>query len=278
MQESKDKLSLKNKNLSIAYIIPSLPFGIKLAVKKSANAWWMDQSKVHELFAGFSIGLKIEEACSHIGITVRQYKYFVQLHPQVTEIRKGFTLSPSIKARMTIISALNKGNLKVSKWWLEKKNPEEFGKPSVRNGRLAKRQQTQQAALDQLEGPKSPDVEEAMAKFREALKQARKNPKKSIVEPITVKVTDKPVAISTPTFPKITESEVPFVIPMALRHLPKTMQTGEVEYSDPEFDLEIEKLQALKLNQKEYKKKYLEKLTEFFENKQRKKFRSNSGF
>lgn len=121
--QSPKKRRYKKKDLGIAYSIP-LSFGLVLEAKESANAWWMDSQKVQNIIASFRIGLSIPHACAYVGITLRQYKYFVKLHPVFKEARRGFILEPDIKARMTLINALSKGNIKVSWQWLEMYDPE----------------------------------------------------------------------------------------------------------------------------------------------------------
>ena len=110
----------------IAYSM-TLAFGIPLHVKQSANAWWMSKEKLQNLIAAFSIGCTIPEACLHAGITVKQYKYFVQLYPDFKEARKGYRSTPVLLARKVIVNAIRKGDVKVSMWYLSKTRPEEFG-------------------------------------------------------------------------------------------------------------------------------------------------------
>jgi hypothetical protein len=107
-----------------------LAFGIELEVKASANAWWMDPSKLNILIAVFSIAGTIPEACLAAGITIKQYKYFVLLHPEFSEARKGYKLLPVMKARRTIVNNLD--NPRVAMWYLTRTRPEEFGPPSRR--------------------------------------------------------------------------------------------------------------------------------------------------
>ncbi len=115
----------KQKDL-IAYSLPNLAFGYTLDVKNSANAWWMDQAKVHMLMAAFQIRATIQEACLHAGITEKQYKYFVQHHPVFTEIRKGLLLIPGMHAKIAISKAIKAGDMKTI-WWFASKTMPEFG-------------------------------------------------------------------------------------------------------------------------------------------------------
>lgn len=110
---------------SIAYTISSLPFGIELPVKKSSNAWWMDRVKVEKLFAAFSIQADVLEACSHANITHRQYKYFVETHPEVKEIRKGFYVNSNLYAKKNINKRVQEGDFRASTYLLKNKSPQQ---------------------------------------------------------------------------------------------------------------------------------------------------------
>jgi hypothetical protein len=116
----------KNKE-AIAYTIP-ITKDLNIEVQESANAWWLDRQKIHNLIAAFSVDATIREACASAGVTEKQYKYFAELHPIIREVRNFLETRNILKARISIINAINNGNIKVSMWYLEKKRPEEFGK------------------------------------------------------------------------------------------------------------------------------------------------------
>lgn len=122
------------KKQKIAYTLS--PTGINLEVKHSANAWWMDRQKLHDLISVFSLGATIREARGYVGISEMQYKYFVREHPTFNEIRERLVLTPQINARITVVRALGT-DPKMAWWWLKKKCPEEFGSPSqIRRGQI----------------------------------------------------------------------------------------------------------------------------------------------
>ena len=111
-----ESLEIRDDNAPVAYTLTGLPFGITLDIRTSANAWWMDQTKVYKLFAAFGIRATIVEACSYADITLRQYKYFASIYPEVNEIRKGSYLAANLQAKKNIMKALQDGDLKISKW------------------------------------------------------------------------------------------------------------------------------------------------------------------
>lgn len=168
-QKSKD-----TRQIRIAYTLPLKVETLK--VRYSANAWWMDQgAKINLLITAFSIGATIKEACTHAGITLRQYKYFVFLHPEFSEIRELYATSLKLRARAVIAQAINSGDVKVSRWYLEKED-ESWKGPSRKknNGLLAweqrKREQKKGLLIPGIDSPYPEDikvVEEFQRKRRE---------------------------------------------------------------------------------------------------------------
>jgi hypothetical protein len=108
----------------IAYTI-TLKSGREFNVRDSANAWWLNQHKVDKILVAFELGSTIIESCDYAGITLKQYKYFARIHPELAEIRKGFDSYPKIKARATLRKALEEPKYALK--YLEKKVPGEFG-------------------------------------------------------------------------------------------------------------------------------------------------------
>lgn len=115
------------KEKIVAYVIEDKYFSA-FEVQKSDNAWWMDETKVKDLIKGFKNGLLIKEACFHIGITKRQYQYFVEVHPEFCDIREMCVAMNNIVARSNITKRLNEGHWEATKFWLERKIRDEFGK------------------------------------------------------------------------------------------------------------------------------------------------------
>ena len=115
------------KKQKIAYMIPQRVAEHNLEVIHSANAWWMDQVKVSQLVAAFSIDMTIREACIHAGITERQYKYFAEIHPVINEIRKDCRAWLRFRARKTMIDGML-SNPRLAMRYLQMTEPEEWGR------------------------------------------------------------------------------------------------------------------------------------------------------
>lgn len=115
----------KNKSKKeFAYFIEDKSFG-KLYVKKSANAWWMDRGKVERLITGCKMDCKPQECRLLAGISKDQLDYFEKIHPEFSAILEDMRKMPSIKARQTIIRALENDS-RVAMWYLERKEADEF--------------------------------------------------------------------------------------------------------------------------------------------------------
>lgn len=144
------KRAYRKKTARTVYTL-SLPFGKTLEIKESANAWWVDQTKVYKLITAFSFAYKVEEACLASDITVKQYKYFVSLYPEFAEARKGYVLTPNLLAQKTLVEAIP-GNLKMAWWWATHKMADQYGSPSrrtKRNAKMLKAKEGQQLQLEQ---------------------------------------------------------------------------------------------------------------------------------
>ena len=108
----------------ILYTIEDKIFG-KLEVLNSANAWWIDRRKVEDLIQAAKIDASLEESRAYAGISKGEYDYFIQKHPYFSEIKEACNQIPNLKARQTIVKALDDPNHAFK--YLEKKRRKEFG-------------------------------------------------------------------------------------------------------------------------------------------------------
>ena len=126
---SSSQKSKKQAEPEYAYTISDLPGGFILSVRKTANAWWLDREKVLMLFTAFKYRGGTKVACSFAGITLRQYKYFVHLHPIVPDIKEAYWATLAIKALENVSKAIKENKNTKDSWrWLSLVNPEEWGK------------------------------------------------------------------------------------------------------------------------------------------------------
>ena len=89
----------------IAYTVKDKCFG-EFSVLNSANAWWIDRVKVDDLIKAYKIDCTDEEACSDAGISIDQYKYFKEKHPNFSTVKQACKQIPFLKARRTINTAI----------------------------------------------------------------------------------------------------------------------------------------------------------------------------
>ena len=114
-----------------AYTITDKAFG-DFPVLNSANAWYTDKTKVQLLINAFKFDATYEEACVLAGITPRQLRYFMELHPEFCQVIEACRLLPILRARKTVIGALETNPALAFKY-LERKRPSEFGSQQMGN-------------------------------------------------------------------------------------------------------------------------------------------------
>lgn len=123
-KKTEKKPKTKTKKDPIAYTIEDKYFG-KLKVLKSANAWWMDKTKVDNLIRGFKMDCKLKECLVLAGISQRQFEYFKEKHEDFCGVLEALRQLPITQARQTVIVGIQKDpNLAFR--YLERKAPDEF--------------------------------------------------------------------------------------------------------------------------------------------------------
>ena len=113
------------KELSVAYEIQmtDLP---PLTIYHSANAWWLNRAQVIKLIQGFLKGFNVQQSCLLAGISDMQYRYFLKRHPEFYYIKEACEDALLIQAKNTI--AANIHDPKIARWYLERKQRDEFGR------------------------------------------------------------------------------------------------------------------------------------------------------
>ncbi len=94
-------------------------------VQKSANAWWIDRSKVERLIAAFKMDCIIEEAIVYAGISMAQWKYFVDVHPEFYAVKDACSQLPTLTARNEVVKGIV-GDKEFALKYLERKRRKEF--------------------------------------------------------------------------------------------------------------------------------------------------------
>lgn len=126
VQKKKAVAIKERQDLSIAYTITDPAFG-EFAVRASANAWWMESAKVHLLIAAFKFRATQIQARVYAGITEDQLRYFIEQHPQFSQVIDACKQVPGLMAKKTLMEGLEK-DLPTVRWFLESTEPDDFGK------------------------------------------------------------------------------------------------------------------------------------------------------
>ena len=86
----------------------------------------MTPEMVNKLEEGFLKGLSDAECCLFAGISKQTLYDYCAKHPEFTDRKEDLKKQPAIQAKMNILEALNDGDKDISKWYLERKNKDEF--------------------------------------------------------------------------------------------------------------------------------------------------------
>jgi len=121
--EKKPEERQTGKETIYAYEINDKAFGIFKALN-TANGWWLDRIKLDNLISAYKIDCTDEEACAYAGISLAQYKYFKELHPEFSDVKSACKQLPFLKARKTINEGLNE--VENARWYMERKKKSEF--------------------------------------------------------------------------------------------------------------------------------------------------------
>lgn len=140
----------------IAYVVKDKNLG-DIEIRNSANAWWLDRTKVDNLIQAFKIDATLEEAWFNAGISKRQWEYFIEVHPDFCGAKELSKKRPGLAAKRTLYNDLNTdGNGELALKYLAVKQSEEYGrKDKIDIGlseELRKREEENKGWLDKLIG------------------------------------------------------------------------------------------------------------------------------
>lgn len=84
-----------------------------------------DLVAVNKLESAFAIGADVTLACAHAGISRQTYYDYIKKYPEKADKYEQIRKKPILKALNTIVANLE--DPKVAKWYLQKKQPDDFG-------------------------------------------------------------------------------------------------------------------------------------------------------
>ena len=88
----------------------------------------MTDEVLGKLRALFTLGISDELACDVVGIHRDSLYSYQKEHPEFQEEKKLLKQNPVISAKKNVVTAIKNGDMKTTRWYLERKCKEEFGK------------------------------------------------------------------------------------------------------------------------------------------------------
>lgn len=86
----------------------------------------MTEGVLQKLEYGFMKGLSDSQCCAYADIAPSTLYNYCDSHPEFLERKEQLKNSPSVKAKLNIVEAIEEGDYELSKWWLERKEKQEF--------------------------------------------------------------------------------------------------------------------------------------------------------
>ena len=86
----------------------------------------MTPEVVSKIEYGFMKGLNVTECCHYADISRQAFYDYLEKNPDFTDRIEELKSNPSTKAKLNVVEAIENGDTDLSKWWLERKNKDEF--------------------------------------------------------------------------------------------------------------------------------------------------------
>lgn len=103
----------------------------KKVVKKSkaGRPSKYEAAKVSKLEAAFHNSFTVEQACLYAGIGKKTFFNWLEKKPGFLHRMTKAREHPNLRAKEVVINSINNGNSTDAKWWLERKQRDEFAPP-----------------------------------------------------------------------------------------------------------------------------------------------------
>lgn len=86
----------------------------------------MTDEVVSKMEYGFMKGLNVTECCLYAEISRNCFYEYLEKNPDFKDRIEELKSSPSTKAKLNVVEAIENGDTDLSKWWLERRNKDEF--------------------------------------------------------------------------------------------------------------------------------------------------------
>lgn len=97
-----------------------------MAENKGGRPTIMTDAVVSKLEYGFMKGLNVTECCHYADISRNCFYEYLEKHPEFKDRIEELKSNPSTRAKINVVEAIESGDTELSKWWLERRNKEEF--------------------------------------------------------------------------------------------------------------------------------------------------------
>ena len=100
-----------------------------MAKKKSTRAGRptvMTEETLNKLTLAFSKGLSDREACLFANISQQTLYNYCNANPAFLELKEHLKEKPQMQAKLNVVDGIERGDIELSKWYLERKNKGEF--------------------------------------------------------------------------------------------------------------------------------------------------------
>ena len=86
----------------------------------------MTEEIVGKIEFGFMKGLNVTECCHYADISRNAFYEYCEKNPDFKDRIEELKSNPSTKAKLNVVEAIENGDTDLSKWWLERRNKDEF--------------------------------------------------------------------------------------------------------------------------------------------------------
>ena len=101
--------------------------GVSIMIgNKGGRPTVMTEEIVSKLEYGFMKGLNVTECCHYADISRTTFYDYLEKNPEFSNRIEELKSSPSTRAKLNIVEAIENGDADLSKWWLERRNKDEF--------------------------------------------------------------------------------------------------------------------------------------------------------
>jgi hypothetical protein len=97
-----------------------------MAENKVGRPTIMTDDIVAKLEMGFMKGLNVTECCHYAKISRNCFYEYLEKNPGFKDRMEELKSNPSTKAKLNIVEAIESGDTDLAKWWLERRNKDEF--------------------------------------------------------------------------------------------------------------------------------------------------------